>query len=247
MNALDKHTILVHNYHAASVDAKRAQAMAKLKKSVRKPAAKPASKATNRKVGATKSHSPISAKSITESAQQIWLAGMGAFNRAQSEGGKLFETLVRDGLSLEQTARKFAGSRAGVMRDAVEGRVDQARERASDTWDKLEKVFEERVQRALIKLGVPGRDDLNALTQRVERLTAELRKTPASKPATTKAPAKKAAKPAKPAPKAKPAKAAKPSKAAKPAPVAKPAKAAPRKATAKPVETTEANSSADAS
>ena len=75
-----------------------------------------------------------------ESAQHIWLAGMGAFNRAQSEGSKLFETLVRDGLSLEQTARKFAGSRAGVVRDAVEGRVDQARERAADTWDKLETV-----------------------------------------------------------------------------------------------------------
>ncbi len=219
------------------IDAERVPAMAKLKKSARKSAAKPASKpvgkASSRKTGTAKSQSPLSPKSITESAQHIWLAGMGAFNRAQSEGSKLFETLVRDGLSLEQTARKFAGSRAGVVRDAVEGRVDQARERASDTWDKLEKVFEERVQRALIRLGVPGRDDLNALTQRVERLTAELRKAPAGKPATTKAPAK-AAKPAKAAPKARPVKPAKPDKAAKPAP-AKPTKAvkAPRKTAAK--------------
>ena len=129
------------------------------------------------------------ARSITESAQQIWLAGMGAFNRAQAEGSKLFEGLVRDGLSLEQSARSFAGNRANVVRDAVEDRVDQARERATDTWDKLEKVFEERVQRALVKLGVPGRDDLNALSQRVDRLTAELRKANAStaKPAATRA------------------------------------------------------------
>jgi len=232
------------------IDAERVPAMAKLKKSVRKsaakPAGKPAGKASSRKAGAAKSQSPLSPKSITESAQHIWLAGMGAFNRAQSEGSKLFETLVRDGLSLEQTARKFAGSRAGVVRDAVEGRVDQARERASDTWDKLEKVFEERVQRALIKLGVPGRDDLHALTQRVERLTAELRKAPASKPATTKAPAR-AAKPAKAAPKAKPVKPAKPGKAAKPAP-AKSAKVvkAPRKATTKPADNTVPATAADA-
>ena len=198
--------------------------MAKLKKSTGKTVRTPA-----RKTGTRKAHAGLNPKSITESAQQIWLAGMGAFNRAQSEGSKLFETLVRDGLSLEQTARKFAGQRATVVRDAVEGHVGQARERAADTWDKLEKVFEERVQRALVKLGVPGRDDLNALTERVERLTDALRKSGGSVPA-RKAASPAARKPAKPASSAakKPGKAAgktaskavrarKPAKAAKPA------------------------------
>ncbi len=178
--------------------------MAKLKKSTLKGGArKSASGATKD----TQAQAERLGKTITESAQQIWLAGMGAFNRAQSEGSKLFESLVRDGVSLEQSARKFAGTRADVVRDVVEDRVGQARERAADTWDKLEKVFEDRVQRALHKLGVPGRDDLNALTARVERLTAELRKgnvgtpkgsKPARKPAASKtaaaAPAKTAAK-----------------------------------------------------
>lgn len=185
--------------------------MAKLKKSAAKTARSTTRKAGTSKGGAGKPRASINPKSITESAQQIWLAGMGAFNRAQSEGSKLFETLVRDGLSLEQTARKFAGHRATVVRDAMEGHVDQARERAADTWDKLEKVFEERVQRALVKLGVPGRDDLNALTDRVERLTDALRKSGGSMPAR---------KPAKPVAKTKPA-ARKPAKAA--GKVAKPA------------------------
>ena len=178
--------------------------MAKLKKTARKSA----SGATKD----TKAQAERLGKSITESAQQIWLAGMGAFNRAQSEGSKLFESLVRDGLSLEQTARKFAGNRADVVRDAVEGTVGQARERAADTWDKLEKVFEDRVQRALVKLGVPGRDDLNALSGRVERLTAELRKANAGaapKPAKTP---RKAAAPKPAAAAAKPAVAKKASK-----------------------------------
>ncbi|MEF9978825.1 MAG: phasin family protein [Thermomonas sp.] len=175
--------------------------MAKLKKTARKTA-------SGAKQG-TQDQAERLGKSITESAQQIWLAGMGAFNRAQAEGGKLFESLVRDGLSLEQTARKLAGNRANVVRDVVEGRVGQARERAVDTWDKLEKVFEDRVQRALVKLGVPGRDDLNALTLRVERLTEELRKANGgSAPKAAKAPRKAAAPAA-----AKPAKA--PRKAAK--------------------------------
>lgn len=195
--------------------------MAKLKKSAGKSTKRSAGKTTSSR----KPQPERITKSITESAQQIWLAGMGAFNRAQAEGGKLFEGLVRDGLSLEQTARSFAGARANVVRDAVEDRVDQARERATDTWDKLEKVFEERVQRALVKLGVPGRDDLNALTERVERLTAELRKAnnapakpaakKAAKPAAKKPAARKAAKPAK-----APAKVAKKAAAPAPAPAA---------------------------
>ena len=198
--------------------------MAKLKKTARTSSARKTASGTAK----DQAQADRLGKSITESAQQIWLAGMGAFNRAQAEGGKLFESLVRDGLSLEQTARKLAGNRANVVRDVVEGRVGQARERAVDTWDKLEKVFEDRVQRALVKLGVPGRDDLNALTQRVERLTEELRKANGgSAPKAAKAP-RKAAAPATPKPvktARKAAKAPKVEKATK-APARKAAKAA---------------------
>ena len=141
--------------------------MAKLKKSAKK------SSAGNAGAKAQAEHL---SNTLSESAQQIWLAGVGAFGRAQAEGTKLFEALVKEGLSLEQTARKFAGGRADVVRDAVESRVGQARERAVDTWDRLEKVFEDRVQRALVKLGVPNREDLGALVDRVDALNAELRK-----------------------------------------------------------------------
>ena len=131
-------------------------------------------------------------RTLSESAQQIWLAGVGAFSRAQAEGTKLFDALIKEGMTLEQTARRFAGGQAGTVRDAVGSRVDQARERAADTWDRLEKVFEERVQRSLVKLGVPGRDDLNELSRRVDALTAELRRQGGS-PAPRKAAARKTA------------------------------------------------------
>jgi len=160
-------------------------------------------KTANKKTASSKSDAQAQAerlsKTLSESAQQIWLAGVGAFGRAQVEGTRLFEGLVKEGLNLEQTARKFAGNRTNVVRDVVETRVDQARERATDTWDRLEKVFEDRVQRALTKLGVPGRDDLADLSKRVETLTAELRRqgAPAWKaPARKSAPRKQAGKPA---------------------------------------------------
>ena len=161
--------------------------MAKLKKSAKKSSAGAA--------GAQVQGERL-AKTLSESAQQIWLAGVGAFSRAQAEGGKLFEALVKEGMTLEQTARKIAGGRADVVREAVESRVGQARGRAVDTWDKLEKVFEDRVQRALVKLGVPNRDDLNGLSARVDILNAELRrldgKPAAKRPAVRKPAVKKA-------------------------------------------------------
>lgn len=186
--------------------------MAKFKKS--------AGKTAKRGAGNAQSQAEQLSRTLSESAQQIWLAGVGAFGRAQAEGAKLFEALVKEGLSLEKTARGFAGGRADFVRDAVESHVGQARERATDTWDKLEKVFETRVQKALVKLGVPGRDDLADLARRVDGLTAELRRQQAPKAAAKRAPAK----PTKPAlgkakgrVEGKAARKAAPRKAAKPA------------------------------
>ncbi len=158
--------------------------MAKLKKTARAKA--PASPAADLQAKAEQV-----SRSIVESAQQIWMAGMGAFNRAQGEGSKLFEALVKEGMTLEQHTRKLATGKVDAVRDAVEDRVGVVRERAVDTWDRLEKVFEDRVQRALVRLGVPGREDLADLSARVNELNAELRRLSGGK--AKAAPARKAA------------------------------------------------------
>ena len=163
--------------------------MAKLKKSVR---AKASAGTQNADLQAKAEQM---SRSIVESAQQIWMAGVGAFTRAQGEGSKLFEALVKEGMTIEQTTRKLATGKVDAVRDAVEDRVGVVRERAVDTWDRLETVFETRVQRALNRLGVPGREDLTELTARVNELNGELRKISKSAPA-RKAGARKAAKPA---------------------------------------------------
>lgn len=126
----------------------------------------------------------IGGKSIMESAQQIWLAGLGAFAKAQDEGGKLFETLMREGSNLEQKTRKIASGKVDEVRGAVETGVTQVRERTQETWDKLEQVFENRVSRALGKLGVPGRKELDELIRRVDELNRQVRRLDFGKPAT---------------------------------------------------------------
>ncbi len=148
-----------------------------------KPKPKLKSKATP---AASKPEARASGKSIVESAQHIWLAGLGAFAKAQDEGTRLFEALVREGVSLEQKTRKLTAGKADEARGAVEAAVGQVKERSQETWDKLEKVFENRVSRALNHLGVPGSTELKSLTKRVEELAHEVHKLnvkPAVKPA----------------------------------------------------------------
>lgn len=193
--------------------------MAKLKKSVRgkSRAAQPSAD--------LQAKAEQMSRSIVDSAQQIWMAGVGAFTRAQGEGSKLFEALVKEGMTIEKSTRQLATGKVDAVRDAVEDRVGVVRERAVDTWDRLEKVFEDRVQRALNRLGVPSSDDLADLSKRVNELNAELRKISKSAPA--RKAAKKTAKPAAKARKAKPA-------ARKAKAVRKPARKAGLPRTAKP-------------
>lgn len=132
-------------------------------------------------------------KSVMDSAQQIWLAGLGAFAKAQAEGGKLFESLVKEGAALDAKTRKFTEAKVGEARGNIEQTIGQVRERSQETWDKLEKVFEDRVSRALGRLGIPSHEELGTLTKRVEELAREVRKL-GDKPAAAKKAATKRAK-----------------------------------------------------
>lgn len=108
---------------------------------------------------------------IRESAQQIWLAGLGAFAKAQQEGNKVYDALIREGEAIQQKTRKV-----------TEDKVAEMAAKATGTWDKLEQVFENRVARSLHSLGVPTRDEVAALTKRIAELKAELDKLNTAKP-----------------------------------------------------------------
>lgn len=140
---------------------------------------------------------------VKDSAQQIWLAGLGAFSKAQEEGGKVFEALVKEGEIIQARTRKLTDEKIAVVTG-----------KAAGTWDRLEQVFEDRVARALGSLGVPSKKDIDKLAKRVTELTAVVQDLsegksvakPAAKPAARVAKvAEKAVKPAAAKPAAKPA------------------------------------------
>ena len=122
----------------------------------------------------------------SESARQVWLAGVGAWTRAQAEGSRLFDGLVREGMEAE----RHGGGSADV-RDSVNRGVEDVREAASGTWDRIGHFVEDSVQRSLRRMGVPRREDLDALGRRIDALSAELREARAAGLAGTPSPARR--------------------------------------------------------
>ena len=165
------------------------------------------------------------ASAVKDSAQQIWLAGMGAFAKAQEGGTKVFEGLMKEGLSLQRKTQAVAEDKLGEVAGKVTAMAEDVGNKAGQHWDKLESIFEQRTAKAMTKLGVPTAKDVQALAERVDALAAAV----AQMAKAGNAP--KAAAPAK-APAKKVVKAAGPAKAAAKAPAKAPAKAATKRASA---------------
>ncbi|HEX5685686.1 MAG TPA: phasin family protein [Ideonella sp.] len=194
----------------------------KLKKMAEQKSASPAGLLDSQLAGAVKA-----------SAQQIWLAGMGAFAKAQEEGTKVFEALVKEGVSLQRKTQAVAEERIGEVTGKVSAMAGEVTNKAGASWDKLESIFEARTAKALSKLGVPTAKDVAALTERVDALAGAVAKlggkvAPAKKAAVSKANGAAAPKAAAKKPVAK--------KAAPAKKAAAPRKAAARKAAAKSTE-----------
>ena len=192
---------------------------------------------------------------VEEYSRKIWLAGLGVYSKIDTDGSKLFDTLVKDG----EKAEKLSKAAVAKLADGAKSTTSSARTRVEDVkdlalgkWSEFEEAFDKRLNNAISRLGVPSREEVKALhtkvetlTKHIEKLTAAAAKVTATKPsaASKPAPAKAAAKPvtkpaaAKPAVKAvaKPAARTTAKPATKPAvkPAAKPATAASKPA-AKP-------------
>ncbi len=166
-----------------------------------------------KKTTSSKRTAPLSS-SVKDSAQLIWQAGLGAFNKAQAEGTKAFEALVKEGVSFQRKTQSAAEEKMTEATSKISDMASGISSKATGQWDKLETIFEERVAKALNKLGVPSGKDINALIHRidelnksVQKLSAKTSSSPAAAKKTVKSAAKVAAKRAAPrkTAKAKPA------------------------------------------
>jgi poly(hydroxyalkanoate) granule-associated protein len=106
------------------------------------------------------------ATKIRELANQIWLAGLGAFSKAQKEGAKMFEAFVAEGEKVQESTKTF------------DERLAEGKTRVTGGQGKLEQVIEKRVARALHSLNVPTREDIDVLSKRVAELSQIAKKLP---------------------------------------------------------------------
>lgn len=118
------------------------------------------------------------AKQVKDTANKVWLAGLGAVAMAEQEGGKLFKGLVTKGKELEESGREKLGKAqksvetlADAAKEKVEAATSDVRGRAGELWGKLEEEWDERMARTLKRFGVPTRDEISRLTRRIEELT----------------------------------------------------------------------------
>ena len=192
-----------------------------------KSSAKSTGKASAKPSAAAKS---VLSSSVKDSAQQIWQAGLGAFTKAQVEGTKAYESLIKEGVSFQRKTQSAAEEKINEATQKMTSMATDISSKASGQWDKLESIFEDRVAKALNKLGVPSAKDIAVLIARIDALNASVQKLSPAKPTAkpVAAPAARAA-----AKKSKPA--AKPTtKAVAKKPAAR--KAAPKAVAAAPAQ-----------
>jgi poly(hydroxyalkanoate) granule-associated protein len=145
-------------------------------------------KKTTKPSEAQRSEAPHTAGLVQDSAQQIWLAGLGAFAKAQEEGSKAFQGLVKEGLSLQrqtkaaaeeklaEASRKFSSLAEATtgLSSGIGASLSSLGAKAAQPWDKLESIFEERVAKALAQLGAPSAADMAALQAEVASLKRQV-------------------------------------------------------------------------
>ena len=104
--------------------------------------------------------------------QQIWLAGLGAFSRAEEEGTRLFDSLVQVGEELESKTSGLVDSTS----DAVEEVREKVTERVTGTRHKVEKVLDESINQGISLLGIASHREISELTALIQHLSDQVTK-----------------------------------------------------------------------
>jgi poly(hydroxyalkanoate) granule-associated protein len=105
-------------------------------------------------------------------AQHIWLAGLGAMAKAQEQGTKAIEALVNDGLAFQRKSQAQAQQRLHEATEHLSHMATGLGQQTTGRVDRLEHLFEDRVAKALHRLGIPSLQDMAALNERLTRLEA---------------------------------------------------------------------------
>lgn len=125
------------------------------------------------------------------SAQQIWLAGLGVLGRAQTQGSRIFDSLVKEGAEVQRNGRTRVEAGAEAVKQRLGNRYARARQTASGSWERLEKTVDAQVKNVLHGLHISDRDEVKALQAQIDALQAQVRskkrparRRPGTRPAT---------------------------------------------------------------
>jgi len=110
-------------------------------------------------------------------ARKIWLAGLGAYTKVGQEGSEYFQELVAAGQTVEKKGKKAVSEKllaANAEIDDAAAQVSSFKGRVEVQLDKVEKAFDNRVASALNRIGIPSKHDVEALSAKLDELTALL-------------------------------------------------------------------------
>lgn len=110
-------------------------------------------------------------------ARKIWLAGLGAYSKVNQEGSEYVRELIKTGEQVEKDAKKAVDEKleaANSEIDSVRGEVSSVVGRVEAQMDRIETAFDRRVARALNRVGIPSKRDVDLLSAKLDELTALL-------------------------------------------------------------------------
>ncbi len=114
-------------------------------------------------------------------ARKIYLAGLGAYAKAGAEGVEYFKELVKAGEGVESKGKKLvdeqveaANSQIESVKQSVNSNVTSVKGKVEVQLDKIEKAFDTRVASALNRIGIPSKQDVEALSAKLDELSALL-------------------------------------------------------------------------
>ena len=109
---------------------------------------------------------------VKQYTRKAWLAGLGAYAKAGQEGYDYFKELVKTGETVEKDGKKLVNKKIDAVNERVDDLKSDAVQAVEGRLEQIENAFDQRVARALNRLGMPSRHDLDALSVRLEQLSA---------------------------------------------------------------------------
>src|SRR5690554_1206449 len=109
---------------------------------------------------------------VKQYTRKAWLAGLGAYAKAGQEGYDYFKELVKTGETVEKDGKKLVNKKIDAVNERVDDLKSDAVQAVEGRLEQIENAFDQRVARALNRVGMPSRHDLDALSVRLEQLSA---------------------------------------------------------------------------